>query len=41
MYVYQYGMLEECKKLKNTSHSSNFFLNRFYDSNWQKTLYLA
>ena len=34
MYVYQYGMLEECKKLKNTSHSSNFFLS-FYQHSTQ------
>ena len=27
MYVYQYGMLEERKKLKNTSHDSNLFLS--------------
>ena len=34
MYVYQYGMLEERKKLKNTSHSSNFFLS-FYQHSTQ------
>ena len=34
MFVYQYGMLEERKKLKNTSQSSNFFLS-FYQHSTQ------